>query len=185
MRKVQWMRAGLCTVFLFSAGPSFAGDAAPRTTPASAATPADRAFLVRALGVNQTEIVLGQMAIKRGTTEEVRAMGEKMVQRHTELARQLRELAQLDPASEPPTLSADQQGTLARLAAVSEHDFDKSFKNTVGAGHVDELAMYRQEVRHAADPRLGALATGRVAALEQSLASAGQAPNVPPKKRGW
>jgi putative membrane protein len=185
MRNVQWMKAGLYAVVLFSAGPSFADGAPPRATRAPAAPPADRVFLVRALGVNQTEVVLGQMALKRGTTAEVRAMGEKMVQRHTELARQLRELAQIDPASEPPALSSDQQQTVARLAAVSEHDFDVSFKNTVGAGHVEELAMYRQAARQAADPRLGALATRRVAALEQSLASAGQASNVPAAKSDW
>jgi putative membrane protein len=185
MRKVQWMRAGICAVLLFSAGSSFADDAPAQATRASTATAADRAFLVRALGVNQTEIVLGQMALKRGTTAEVRAMGEKMVQRHTELSRQLRELAQVAPAAEPPALSADQQQTVAQLAAVSARDFDVSFKNTVGAGHVEELAMYRQEVRQAADPRLGALATRRVTALEQSLASARPPSNVAAAKSDW
>jgi putative membrane protein len=185
MGNVKWMSGGLFAGLLLSASPSFAGNAPPRTTLTSAPAPADRDFLARALGVNQTEIVLGQMAIKRGTTPEVRAMGEKMVQRHTELARQLRVLAQVDPASEAPALSADQQKTVARLAAVSEYDFDRSFKSAVGAGHVDELAMYREEVSHAADPRLSALATGRVAALEQSMAIASQASSVPPKTRGW
>ena len=185
MRSVKWMSAGFCAGLLFSAGPSFAAGASPQTTETAPAAPTDRTFVVRALGVNQTEIVLGQMAIKRGTTLEVRAMGEKMVQRHTELARQLRELAQIDPASGPPTLSADQQKTIERLAAVSEYEFDSAFKNTVGAGHVEELAMYREEVSHAADPRLGAFAKGRVTALEQSMASASPAPSVPPERRGW
>ena len=184
MRTVKWMSAGLCAGLLFSAGLSFA-DGAPQQPPsAAAAAPADRVFLVRALGVNQTEIVLGRMAIARATTPEVRAMGEKMVQRHTELARQLGELAQINPVSEPPTLTADQQKTVARLAAVSGSEFDRSFKNTVNAGHVDELAMYREETSRAADPRLRALATGRVTALEQSLASASQA-SAPPQERGW
>ena len=184
MRSVKWMSAGLCAGLLLSAGLSFADGAPQPTAPASATAtaPADRNFLARALGVNQTEIVLGRMAIERGTTAEVRATGEKMVQRHTELARQLREL---DPASGPPTLTADQQKTVARLATVSEHEFDRSFKDTVGAGHVDELEMYREEVGHAADPRLRALATGRVTALEQSIASASRAASVPAPKRGW
>lgn len=185
MRNVQWIRAGFCAGLLFSAGPSFAEGASPQTTQTSAVAQSDRAFLARALGVNQTEIMLGQMAVKRGATLEVRAMGEKMVQRHTELARQLRELAQIDPASAPPTLSADQQKAIARLATVSEYEFDTVFKNTVSAGHVEELAMYREEVSHAADPRLGVLAKGRVTALEQSMASASPAPSVPPERRGW
>jgi putative membrane protein len=185
MRTLQWKRAGFCAGLLFVASPSFAERVSPQTTQSSTATSSDRAFLVRALGVNQTEIVLGQMAIERGKTAEVRAMGEKMVQRHTELARQLRELAQIDPASAPATLSADQRKAIARLAAVSEYEFDRAFKNTVSAGHVEELAMYREEVSHAADPRLGALATGRVAALEQSMASVSPPRSVPPVRRGW
>ena len=185
MRTVQWMSAGFCAGSLFLVSPSFAERVSPQTTHSSTATPGDRAFLARALGVNQTEIMLGQMAVERGKTAEVRAMGEKMVQRHTELARQLRELAQIDPASAPATLSADQQKTIARVAAVSEYEFDRAFKNTVSAGHVEELAMYREEASHAADPRLGALATGRVAALEQSMASFSPPPSVPPARRGW
>lgn len=185
MCNVKWMNVAICAGLLFSGSLSFADGAPQRTTPASTAAPADLDFVVRALRVNQTEIVLGQMALRRATTPEVRAMGEKMVQRHTELARQLRELAQSDPVSEPPTLTAEQQKTVARLAAVPDYEFDRSFKDTVGAGHVDELAMYRGEVGHAADPRLSALATRRVAALEQSMVSASQAANVSPQKRGW
>jgi putative membrane protein len=185
MRTVKWMSAGLCAGLLGWAGLSFADGPPQRTAAVSAAAPADLDFLVQALGVNQTEIVLGRMAIARGTTPEVRAMGEKMVQRHTELVRQLRELAQINPASEPPTLTADQQETIARLATVSQDEFDRSFKTAVGAGHLDELAMYREEVGHAADPRLRALASGRVTALEQSLASANQESSAPPRKRGW
>jgi len=185
MRNVSWMNVAVFAGLLFSAGPSLADDAPPRAAQASAPTPADRDFLVRALGVNQTEILLGRMASKRGTTPEVRAMGDKMVQRHTELAQQLRQLAQIDPAAEPPTLTADQQKTVARLAATSESEFDRSFKDTVDAGHVDELAMYREEVRRSADPRLSALAVVRVAALERAVASARPAANVPAKKADW
>ena len=185
MRTVQWMSAGFCAGLLFVVSPSFAERVSPQTTQSSTATSSDRAFLARALGVNHTEIVLGQMAIERAKTTEVKAMGEKMVQRHTELARQLRELAQIDPASAPATWSADQQKAIARLASVSEYAFDRAFKNMVSAGHVEELAMYREEVSHAADPRLSALATGRVAALEQSMTSASPPPSVPPARRGW
>jgi putative membrane protein len=184
MRNVQWISAAFCAGLLLSTGVSFADGASPPTTRGPiVVAPTDTQFLVRALGVNQLELVLGRMAIKRATTPEVKAMGEKMVKKHTELGRQLSELAQVDPAS-APELSADQQRTVVRLASLSEYDFDKAFKDTVGAGHVQELAMYREEVGRAADPRLRTLAQDRVAALEQSMASA-QASNTSPRKRGW
>jgi putative membrane protein len=185
MRNMQWIRAAFCVGLLFSASASFADGASPPTTQIpTAAAPADKQFFVRALGVNQLELVLGRMAIKRAATPEVKAMGEKMVKKHTALGRQLSELAQVDPTS-VPELSVDQQKTVARLASLSEYDFDKAFKDTVGAGHVQELAMYREEVARAADPRLRTLAQDRVTALEQSMASAQVASTTPPKTRGW
>jgi putative membrane protein len=186
MRTTQWMTAGICAGLLFSARASFADGVSPSTTQTpSAPAPTDKAFLVRALGVNQLELMLGQMAVKRAAAPEVRAMGEKMVQKHTEFGRQLSDLAQIAPTSEAPKLSADQQRTYVRLASLSGTDFDKSFKETVNAGHVQELAMYREEVGHAVDPRLVALAQGRVATLEKSMANAVQAMNVAPKKHDW
>jgi predicted outer membrane protein len=108
-----------------------------------------------------------------------------MVEKQTEFGRQLSDLAQIVPTSEAPKLSADQQRTYVRLASLSGNDFDKSFKERVNAGHVQELAMYREEVSHAVDPRLVALAQGRVATLEKSMATAVQAMNMAPKKHDW
>jgi putative membrane protein len=172
MRNVKWINAAFCAGLLLPTSASFADGVSPSTTPSpTVAATTDTQFLVRALGVNQLELVLGRMAIKRATTSEVKAMGEKMVKKHTALGRQLSELAQVDPTS-VSELSVDQQKTVARLASLSEYDFDKAFKDTVGAGHVQELAMYREEVARAADPRLRTLAQDRVTALEQSMASA-------------
>jgi putative membrane protein len=186
MRNMQWMSAGLCAALLFSGSQSFADGSSPppAQTPTTTA-PSDGDFLVRALRVNQLELVLGQMALKRATTPEVRAMGEKMVQKHTEFGRQLSALAQRPPTSGAPKLSAEQQRTVVRLASLSGSDFDQSFKDVVDAGHVEELAMYRDETGRAADPRLRALAQARVLTLQQTVAKASQAMNAAPKNEDW
>ena len=81
MRNVQWISAAFCAGLLLSTGASFAQGASPPTTRSpSVAAPTDTPFLVRALGVNQLELVLGRMAIKRATTPEVKAMGERQAQ---------------------------------------------------------------------------------------------------------
>ncbi len=166
MRKMQWMRAGLCAVLLLPGSVAFADGSPP---PSAAAPLSDREFLVRALGVNQLELVLGQLAAKKGNSLEVRAMGEKMIRKHTEFGRQLSDLAQRPAGSTPPRLSAEQQSTYARLTSLSGNDFDKSFKETIDAGHVQELVMYRDEAIHATDQRLRVLAQGRVATLQQTV----------------
>jgi len=69
-------------------------------------------------------------------------------------------------------MSPDEQETLARLQSQSGPEFDSAFKQTVDDGHVKELAMYRDEVSRAANPRLRVLAEQRVAALQKSMAGA-------------
>jgi putative membrane protein len=121
------------------------------------------------------------MAAERGGTPEVKTTGAKMVQKHTELGGQLTDLAQRLGVSGAPDLSPDQRSKAARLATLSGSDFDKAFKETVDAGHVQELAMYRGEANHAIDPGLRALAQRRVTTLEQTVAQASQATKAKPK----
>jgi putative membrane protein len=182
MRTMQWTRAGVCAAVLLSGGISFAeGSLPPTPQTANADALSDREFLARALRVNQLELVLGQMAAERGGTPEVKATGAKMVQKHTELGGQLTDLAQRLGVSGAPDLSPDQRSTVVRLASLSGSDFDKAFKETVDAGHVQELAMYRGEVNHAIDPGLRSLAQRRVTTLEQMVAQSSQATKAKPK----
>jgi len=170
MRKKYWMSAGLCVALLSPEGMTFAqGSSPPPTQTEAADARGDQAFLERALGVNQVELALGEMAAERGNAPEVKAMGKTMVEKHSELGRQLADLARRSHASEAPQLSTEQQSTVAHLASLSGSAFDASFKQTVDAGHVQELAMYRDEVSHAVDPELRALAERRVSTLEQTV----------------
>jgi putative membrane protein len=182
MRMMQWTRAGVCAALLLSGGVSFAeGPPSPPSQAENADATSDRAFLASALRVNQVELTLGQMAAERGSTPEVKAMGTKMVQKHTELGGQLADQAQRLSVSAAPELSPDQRSIVVRLASLSGSAFDKSFKETVDAGHVQELAMYRGEASHTVDLGLRDLAQRRVATLEQTVAQASQAAKPKPK----
>jgi predicted outer membrane protein len=132
----------------------------------------DQAFLKRALGVNEVELQLGHLASEYGASAEVKAMGAKMIDKHTQLGGQLRELAKEAGTSGDAELSQDQRETVARVESRSGADFDTTFKRTVDDGHVKELAMYREESARASSPRLRALAEQRVATLQAGMANA-------------
>jgi putative membrane protein len=134
----------------------------------------DREFLARALGVNQLEIDLGRLAGRAGT-DDVKTMGEKMIQNHTALGRQLGALAEQSGAPVRAETSPEDRQVLARMESLSGGAFDAAFKETVDATHVKELAMYDDEVARAANPQLRALAEQRVATLRRVVADAEQA----------
>ena len=135
----------------------------------------DGPFLTEALQVNEVELELGRLAADHAGSADVKATGAKMVEKHTALGKQLRDLARQAGVNEAPALSPDQQTTVTRLSWLSGRDFDQAFTMTVDAGHASELAMYRAEVGHAEDPGLDALARQRVTILERALAQAAHA----------
>ena len=114
-------------------------------------------------------------------------MGKKMVEKHTELGQQLAELARQAGGTGKAVLSPDQRATYDRVASRSGSALDTAFKEVVDAGHVKELAMYRDEVSRAKSPALRELAQRRVAKLEETVAQA-KAPAPKPRtepKQDW
>ena len=174
----KMINLGLCAGLLLSSGVVVA-DQAPG---AAQHENGDRAFLEKALGVNQLELQLGQLAGQRATTPEVKAMGEKMVQKHTELGQQLADLARQSGGSGQPELSPQQRAIYDLVASKKGSDFDAMFKEVVDGGHVKELAMYRDEVSRAKSTALRELAQRRVATLEQNVAQANK-PKSEPKQQ--
>ncbi len=164
------IHAGLLAAFLLAANSVLAQGTSPIATAAQGAG-GDQAFLKQALGVNQLELELGRLAADRASTSEVKEMGRKMVQKHSEFGRQLSDLAKQLGGSGDAKMSPEQSETYSRVRSESGRDFDTAFKQTVDAGHVKELAMYQQEAGRAASPQLRALAERRVATLQQSMAS--------------
>jgi putative membrane protein len=187
MRKNHWVSAGLFVGLLALGGAALAEHVSRSPTQvASSDTGSDQAFLARALGVNELELTLGKMAAERGNAPEIRAMGKKMTENHTELGRRLSDLAQQLHGTATPVLSTEQQSTVRRLSSLSGSAFDTSFKSTVDAGHVQELAMYRNAVSQVAAPGLRALAERRVTTLEQTSAnSTNVASRAKPEKDEW
>jgi putative membrane protein len=177
--RTKWINTGLCAGLLLSGGVVLA-DASPARAAETQNEQGDREFLEQALGVNQLELQLGLIAAERASTPEVKAMGQKMVQKHTELGQQLAVLSRKSGGWVSAELSSYQRATYDRVASQSGSAFDSSFKQVVDAGHVQELAMYRDEVDRAASPTLRELAQRRVVKLQETVAQA-DAPKTTPK----
>ena len=179
--RTKWINMGLCAGLLLS-GRVVLGDRPPAGAAETQHESDDQGFLEKALGVNQLELQLGQLAAQRATTPEVKAMGQKMVEKHTELGQQLAELARQAGGSGKAELSSDQRSIYDRVASQSGSAFDSVFKEVVDAGHVKELAMYRDEVPRAKSAALRELAQARVAKLQETVAQAhAQAPKAKPE----
>jgi putative membrane protein len=170
MRRTRWIEAGLCAGLLLS-GRGALGQALPPPVAQPQRAASDQQFLQQALGVNELEVQLGRLATQRASTPQVKAMGEKMVQKHTKQGPQLSELARQSGLSGTPQLSPEQRDTLAVMESEPASSFDSAFKQTVDTEHLRELAMYQGEVARTTNPQIRAFAERRVAELQPAGAA--------------
>ncbi|NGZ82863.1 DUF4142 domain-containing protein [Duganella aceris] len=116
--------------------------------------------ILRALAqANMAEVAAGHIALKRSTTQDVKAFAQQMVDDHTKGLQAVQEVAQSKNFTLPTEPDAKHKKMAARLDKLSGAAFDKVY--LANAGVSDHKAAYQQVVeaqKKAADPDVKALA---------------------------
>ena len=175
------IRIGLLSGLLVPGGAMVAAAAPAQSAQAPSNT--EQAYLRNAMDINLIEVALGRLALERGSSDEVKQMATKMVERHTALQSKLGDIARqwgVSPSSETPS---ERRATQDHLKSLSGGKFDAAFKQAVEDIHQQEMALHRNELAGGTDSALREYAQTRVTALEQSAAQAKGAPKKP--KRDW
>ncbi|MYR46042.1 DUF4142 domain-containing protein [Streptomyces sp. SID5910] len=98
-------------------------------------TEADRDFVVKVRAAGLWEYPLGEMAMRRGTTEAMRTAGEHLVVGHAGLDAMCREIAPELGITLPNKASPQQQGFVATVDAKSGGEFDSTAVNIMRVTH--------------------------------------------------
>jgi predicted outer membrane protein len=132
-------------------------------------TASDQRFLVRALRINELLLRIGRLAREAGNAPDVRAKGEYMVQKYTDLGRQLSDQALRANINPTAQLTPEQAAVVTRLVRLPGTEFDTQFTQTVDMLEQQELAMYKYEATRASDPELRALTQARIGPLQEAV----------------
>lgn len=111
---------------------------------AHAATP--RQFLENAIRGDDSEIMLGRIAEKRGDTPSVREFGRVLVQDHLKAKAQAVALARrmgMGVPEKPMTIAIDER---ERLAPLTGERFDREFVRYMVRDHRHDIADFRKEI---------------------------------------
>ena len=138
---------------------------AQRSTP----SPQDRRFMMTAAQGNMAEVRMGQMAVKRGASQEVRAFGQHMVTDHTRTGTELTQLARQERVTLPRTLDPAHRAAAQQLARRSGEAFDRAFARQMVQDHRTMVNLFRTESRTGRDPQVCAWATKTLPALQEHL----------------
>jgi len=106
------------------AGDRRAGEAADRT---ASVTADDKDFAVRAAQDGMAEIELGNLAVQKGSSQDVKDFGRKLVQDHGKANADLREIAAKEGITLPSEFAQKHRDLKDRLSKLSGAEFDREF----------------------------------------------------------
>jgi putative membrane protein len=138
----------LCATLLLSSGLAVGAQSGDAGT----ASPADKHFVTAALKGGMAEVKLGQMAADKGSSQDVKDFGQKMVEDHTKLGDQMKQVAGQIGVDAPSMMAPTDEALEAKLKLLSGDAFDKAYISAMVKGHRADLMAFKKEAADGSSP---------------------------------
>jgi putative membrane protein len=157
-------------------------------TPASAVlskasagvTVADSTFVKKAASGGIAEVELGQLALQKASSPDVKQFAQRMVNDHTKANGQLKQVAADEHIRLPQSMSAKDKATKDTLANLSGDDFDRAYMKDMVQDHRHDVAEFERESKSAQDPAVKSFAMQTLPTLRDHLK---EAQRIAPKEQ--
>ena len=127
----------------------------------------DALFAAAAADGGMAEVTMAEMGVKKATNPELKKFSEHMVEAHTKVGNQLKELAAKKGISLPKEVSVGHQFCAQSLAGLSGEEFDHAYSHAQMIGHMATIAAFKAEAERGQDPEVKAWAEKTLPALEE------------------
>jgi putative membrane protein len=143
------------------------------TTKASAGhTAADSKFIKEAAEGGMAEVALGQLAVEKASSADVKKFGQRMVDDHSKANDELKQLASQKKVTLPQDLKAQDKATKAKLEKLSGEQFDQAYMKDMVKDHTKDVRHFKRESMSAQDPDVKSFAAHTLPTLEEHLKQA-------------
>jgi putative membrane protein len=140
MKSIRLQRFASITASLFLIGASVGAVAQ------ASASDDDKKFVEDALKGGMGEVDLGQLAAKKGASDDVKQFGQTMVTDHTKLGDKMKAVAG-DVGVKPPSMSdASAIALKTELEVLSGDAFDKAYIRAMVKDHEADLKDFKKEI---------------------------------------
>lgn len=114
----------------------------------------DKIFIRKAAEGGLAEVALGQLAAEKGTSDEVKIFGQKMVTDHTAINNNMKPIAESFGVMFPRKPNKEDQAEFDKLTALSGETFDTEYLSYMVKDHHKDLREFRMEAMATTDPAL-------------------------------
>lgn len=118
----------------------------------------DRQFIIDAAHGGMAEVRLGELALRRSTSPEVKRFAQQMIEEHSRANEELMRLAKQKGVT-PPATPSKYEAAMKRLMQLSGESFDRAYMNEAGVNsHLESTAVYQRQAELGQDSDLKAFA---------------------------
>jgi len=132
----------------------------------------DTEFAVEVADGGMLEVQLGQLALTKASSAQVKEFAQTMIDDHSKANEELKTLAQQKNISIPGALSEENQKKYDDIAEESGADFDKAYCEFMVKDHKEDVKKFKDAADDAKDAEVKSWAAGKVPVLEHHLSMA-------------
>jgi putative membrane protein len=136
--------------------------------------PGDAEFIKKAAVGGMAEVKLGQLAQEKGSSQEVKDFGAKMVADHGKANDELKGIASAKGLEVPADLDAKNQAVYDRLSKLSGSEFDKAYVKDMVRDHKEDVSEFEHASKSLQDPELKGFAEKTLSVIKAHLEHAEQ-----------
>ena len=136
----------------------------------------DKQFLRSAAEASLADVKLGTLATEKGSAE-VKTLGQKMVDDHTQMGTELGTVADSMGVLLPKKINKEQQAEFDKLNGLSGKDFDTEYVTYLAKTHWGDVHSYRMEASVAVDQDLQSEVIKALGMMREHLGMIGKTAN--------
>ena len=133
---------------------------------------ADQHFMMKAAQGGMAEVELGKLAAEKGSSDEVKKFGQRMVDDHSKAGDQLKQIASEKGIALPQQLSAKDRALKDRLSKLNGEEFDKAYLSDMVKDHTQDATDFQRERTSGADSDIKDFAAKTLPTIQDHLRQA-------------
>jgi putative membrane protein len=114
----------------------------------------EQSYLYQATEGQQAEVALGQMAVQKASSDQVKQYGARMMQDHQRISEELGKLTSQEGIRETGELSMPHQRIQWMLSQLSGKEFDKVYISFMVRDHLKTIGDWEQRAPTLSDPQI-------------------------------
>jgi len=127
----------------------------------------DKKFAKDAAMGGMAEVKKGQLAVEKASNPDVKAFGQKMVDDHTKVNEELKEVASKESIDLPTSLDSKQQGMVDKLSKLSGAAFDKAYMKDMVKDHDTDVKEFQRVAQNGTDTAIRDFASKTLPTLQE------------------